>query len=106
MGLASRGDRHRGDDLVPDDAESLPVRELPEAREEVDKGIEEMSATYNHPFEEIQNYYRENKDKLEVFKHALLEKRAINLIIENGAVEEIEAKVETTPESESTANNT
>ncbi|MFC1488794.1 trigger factor [Thermodesulfobacteriota bacterium] len=73
--------------------------------EEVDKGIEEMSATYNHPLEEIKNYYRENKDKLEIFKHALLEKRAIKLIIENGSVEVTEAEVETKPESEKMTDN-
>ena len=74
--------------------------------EEVDEGIGEMAETYNHPLEEIKNYYRQNKDKLEIFKHALLEKRAIKLIIENSSIEEIKSEAETKPESESTTNNT
>jgi len=74
--------------------------------EEVDEGIGEMAETYNHPLEEIKNYYRENKGKLDIFKHALLEKRAIKLIIENGSIEEKKAEAEAKPESESTPNNT
>ena len=32
----------------------------------------------------------QNKDRLDFFKHALLEKKAIKLIIDNGDIEEVE----------------
>ena len=66
--------------------------------EEVEAGFKEMSEAYNHPLEEIKNYYQQNKDKLEIFKHTLVEKRAIGLIIENGSVEEVNAEAEAEPE--------
>jgi trigger factor len=39
--------------------------------------------------EEIKGYYRQNNDKLEFFKHTLLEKKAIALIIDNSVIEEV-----------------
>lgn len=58
--------------------------------EELEKGFEEMAANLNQPAEQIRSYYQQNGDKLEIFKHTLLEKNAIKLIIENSIVEEVE----------------
>jgi len=54
-----------------------------------------MSESFNQPADEIKKYYRQNKDKLDYFRHTLLEKSAINLIIENSAVENTEPVPET-----------
>jgi trigger factor len=54
-----------------------------------------MSENFGHPLEDIKKYYDENKDKLDLFKHTLLEKKAINLIIESSEIEDVEPEVET-----------
>lgn len=64
--------------------------------DQVEEGMKEMSDAYKHPLEEIKNYYNQNKDKLDLFKHALLEKQAIKLIIDNSVIEE--TAVEKKPE--------
>lgn len=52
---------------------------------------QEFAQTYMRPVEEIEAFYNENPDKRGPLKHALLEKQAIKLIIENGQVEEVAA---------------
>jgi trigger factor len=54
--------------------------------EELESGLKEMSESFNQPLEEIKKYYDQNQDKLRYFKHTLLEKKAIKLIIDNGAI--------------------
>jgi len=63
--------------------------------EDVEKGFEKMAETYQRPVAEIKTYYDTNKDKLAYFKHTLLEKDALNLIIENSRIEEVEPELET-----------
>lgn len=58
--------------------------------EELEDALNEMAANFNQPIEEIKKYYDQNKDKLEYFKHTLLEKKAIKLIIDNSTIEDIE----------------
>jgi trigger factor len=58
--------------------------------EEMDAGYADMAEAFGQPQEEIKNYYSQNKDKLEFFKHTLLEKKAVKLIIDNSTIEEIE----------------
>jgi trigger factor len=65
------------------------------ADDEVENGLKEMSENFGHPLEDIKNYYDENKDKLDLFKHTLLEKKAINLIIESSKIEDVEPEAET-----------
>ena len=60
--------------------------------EELENGLKEMSENFGHSLADIKNYYNENKDKLELFKHTLLEKKAINLIIDNSKIEDIESE--------------
>ena len=58
--------------------------------EELEEGLNEMAANFKQPVAEIKKYYDENKDKLEFFKHTLLEKKAIKLIIENSQIEDVD----------------
>ncbi len=64
------------------------------ADEELEKGFEEIAANLNQPAEQIRSYYQQNSDKLEIFKHTLLEKDAIKLIIENSIIENVEPQKE------------
>jgi len=58
--------------------------------EELEVGYTEMAQNFNQPVDQIKGFYDQNKDRLDLFKHALLEKKAIKLIIDNGDVEEVE----------------
>jgi len=71
------------------------------ANEDLEKGFADMAASFNQPVEQIKTFYDQSKDKLEFFKHALLEKQAIKLIIDNGNIEEVEPVKETSPEATS-----
>jgi trigger factor len=67
--------------------------------EELENGFKEMSDTYNQPLEEIKKYYDNNRESVELFKHALLEKQAIGLIIDNSTVEDVTPEKSTQTES-------
>ena len=58
--------------------------------EELTDGFEDMAKTVNQPVDQIKMYYEQNNDKLDFFKHALLEKKAIKLIIDCSTLEESE----------------
>lgn len=68
------------------------------AEEDLEKGFEEMAATYNQPVDVIKGIYGNSGDKIGLFKHALLEKQAIKLIMERNEIEMIEPE-KATPES-------
>ena len=57
-----------------------------------------MSENFNQPLEEIKKYYDQNQDKLGYFKHTLLEKKAIKLIIDSSTIKDV--KPETPGKSE------
>ena len=61
--------------------------------QELENGFKEMAKTFNQPLEEIKNYYKQNEAKIEFFKHTLLEKQAIKLIIESSTIEEVEPEL-------------
>ena len=84
------------------DQESLTISD-----EELEDGLKAMADSFNQPLEQIKNYYDQNKDKIDYFKHTLLEKKAIKLIIDNSKIEEVEPQKEDTAaeESEPAANN-
>jgi trigger factor len=67
------------------DQESLEASD-----EELEEGLNEMAENFKQPVEEIKKHYDQNKDKLEFFKHTLLEKKAIKLIIENSKIEDVD----------------
>jgi len=62
--------------------------------DEVENAFQEMAVTYNQPVEGIKGFYSQNQEKLDVFKHTLLEKNALKLIIDNSEVTEVEPKTE------------
>ncbi len=61
--------------------------------EELEDGFSEMAMAVNQPVEAIKSYYQQNQDNLDFFKHTLLEKQAIKLIIKSSDVEEIEPEL-------------
>jgi trigger factor len=62
--------------------------------EDLENSFKEMAKGYNQPVEEIKRYYSQNKDNLELFKQTLLEKHALDLIIKNSIIEEVEPSLE------------
>jgi trigger factor len=84
------------------DQESLTISD-----EELEDGLKAMADSFNQPLEQIKNYYDQNKDKIDYFKHTLLEKKAIKLIIDSSKIEEVEPQKEDTAaeESEPAVNN-
>ncbi len=61
---------------------------------DIDDALMDMSKNMNQPFEEIKNYYGQNKEQLEHFKHTLLEKNAMSLIIKESKIDEVEPDAE------------
>ena len=57
--------------------------------QELESGLKEMSENFNQPLEGIKQYYDQNKDKLDLFKHTLLEKKAIKLILDSSKIEDV-----------------
>ena len=70
--------------------------------EDLEKGYADMAASFNQPVDMIKQFYAQHPDRVDIFKHTLLEKQAINLIIEKSEIEEVEPElekpVEDTPE--------
>jgi trigger factor len=62
--------------------------------DELEAALNEMATNFNQSVEEFKQYYDQNKDKLEYFKHAQLEKKAIKLIIEASRIEDVEPEKE------------
>jgi trigger factor len=71
------------------DQENLTISD-----DELEEGLKEMADSFNQPLEHIKNYYDQNKDKIEYFKHTLLEKKAIKLIIDTSKIEDVEPQNE------------
>jgi trigger factor len=57
---------------------------------ELEEAFQAMAANFKQPVEEIRRYYRDNDDKLDYYKHALLEKKALKLVLENSTIEDVE----------------
>lgn len=62
--------------------------------DELEAGLNDMAANFNQPVEEIKKYYDQNADKLDYFKHTILEKKAIKLIIDSSKIDDVEAEKE------------
>ncbi len=60
--------------------------------EELNAEFEKLADTLKQPVDIIKQYYQSSPEKLDGFKHALLEKKAIDLIIEKAEVESVEAQ--------------
>ncbi len=58
--------------------------------EEVSAALQTMAESFKQPVSEIRRYYRENPEKMDYFKHALLEKKAVKLILDNSSIQDVE----------------
>lgn len=72
------------------DQEALALSE-----EELTRGYEAMAQNFRQPVAEIRKFYEtaENQERLAYFKHTLLEKKAIELIINGSDIEEVAAEL-------------
>ncbi len=72
--------------------------------EEMDKSLEEMARGMNATVDAIKNFFKTDPRQMEYYKHTQLEKKAIDLIIENSQVTEKdpEPEVQKTTESDET----
>ena len=67
--------------------------------EELEDGFTNMAQAVNQPVDAIKSYYNQNQDNLVFFKHTLLEKQAIKLIIKNSNIEEVEPELKKNTET-------
>ena len=77
----------------------IDQEELTLSDQELDAGFNEMAQAVNQPVEAIKSYYNQNQSNLDFFKHTLLEKQAIKLIIDSSTIEEIEPELEKNTEN-------
>ncbi|OGP57548.1 MAG: trigger factor [Deltaproteobacteria bacterium RBG_13_49_15] len=56
--------------------------------EELESEMKKMAETVKQSLEDIKQFYNHNKDRLDAFKHGLLEKKAMRLIIDSSKIEE------------------
>ncbi len=57
--------------------------------EDLEEGLKKMASSFQQPVEELRRYYRENPEKLDYYKHALLEKKAMQLILDSSRIEDV-----------------
>jgi len=77
----------------------IDQEELTLSDQELDAGFNEMAQAVDQPVEAIKSYYNQDPSNLEFFKHTLLEKQAIKLIIGRSTIEEIEPELEKNTEN-------
>jgi trigger factor len=53
-----------------------------------------MADSFNQPVDVIKQFYAQNPERIDVFKHALLEKQAMKLIIDNSSIKEVAPELE------------
>jgi trigger factor len=70
--------------------------------EALEAGYQEMADSFNQPADVIKQFYAQNPDRIDVFKHALLEKQAMKLIIDKSSIEEVEPELEKPAEDNKT----
>lgn len=63
--------------------------------EALEQGFQEMADNYQQPVDGIRGFYSQNQEQLQVFKHTLLEKQAIKLILDSSRIEEVTPELET-----------
>jgi trigger factor len=81
-------------------ARIIRQEELEVSDEALQTGYQEMADSFNQPVDVIRQFYAQHPDRVDVFKHALLEKQAIKLIIEKSSIEEIEPELEKPAEAD------
>jgi trigger factor len=73
----------------------IEQKQLELTDDELNAGFEDMAKALKQPIDPIKQFYGSSPDKLEVLKHGLLEKKAINLIIESSEITEKQPEPET-----------
>lgn len=68
--------------------------------DELENGYQEMADSFNQPVDVIKQFYAQNPERIDVFKHALLEKQAIKLIMDKSSIEEVEPELESPAEDD------
>ena len=58
--------------------------------EELEKSFEEMALGMNAPVDSVKNYFNMDPKQLDFYKHTQLEKKAVDVIIEQGSITEVE----------------
>lgn len=71
--------------------------------EEIEDGFKEISENVNRPIDEIREHYKKNEDNFNVYKHSLLEKKAIKLIMDHSHIVDVEPEVKKPDEGETDA---
>lgn len=66
--------------------------ELPPGK--LEEAMQEIADRLQQPVSVVQTYYRENPEKLEALRHALLEKEAAALIVQSGEIEDVDPPAE------------
>jgi len=66
--------------------------------DELNEAQQKMADSFNQPLAEIQRYYRDNPEKLDYFKQALLEKKAVKLILDGSSIEDVEPETHNVPD--------
>lgn len=61
---------------------------------ELEKGMQEMADNFRQPIDTIKAFYSQDKDNLAFFKHTLLEKKALRIIIDNSIIKEAASETE------------
>jgi trigger factor len=57
--------------------------------DELEAAFQSLADNFKQPVEEIKRFYRGNEDKLDHYKHALLEKKALKLIFDSSTIENL-----------------
>ncbi|MFW6011980.1 MAG: hypothetical protein ACOC8R_02735, partial [Desulfosalsimonas sp.] len=69
--------------------------ELEVPDEDLEAEYDKLAEATGQPKDTIKAYYKQNPEKFEGFRHALLEKKVIDLIVNHAEIEEVEPEAET-----------
>jgi trigger factor len=67
--------------------------------DELNDALQKMADSFNQPLEEIRRYYRDNPEKLDYYKQAMLEKKAVKLILDVSSIEDVMPETHNAPDN-------
>ena len=67
----------------------IDQEELILSDDETEAGLKEMADAYQQPVDSLKEYFQKDDNRFEYFKHALLEKKVIKLIMEQSDIKEV-----------------
>ena len=73
--------------------------------EEMETEYQNFSESTGQPVDAIKSYYKQSPEQLDAFKHALLEKKAIDLIINHATIETVKPEESSTDTEDNADNN-